>query len=263
MVSGLLAVATGCTSAPTPTLPTDAAVAPDDGSPPVDAPGTTAPVDAAGTSTGMARVGAHVLAYTRTYTGQATVITAPITTQATGSTIVVSTGRGVVAAAVAPTDSRGNRYDQLGATHTYALWPTSGTSVYAAVGVQGGAGHTVSATKPVDDEITLAAVEIVAGGTIQDAVWREVRAGSPLTSRTVTTTGRATLVAFWWGDAGIRDDKTAVPDNGFTVVDSILLSGELVQCAVATREVATAGTYDVTWVATPVQGAQLWLIAVQ
>ena len=75
--------------------------------------------------------------------------------------------------------------------------------------------------------------------------------------------GPATLVAYWWGDAGVDDDKTAVPDNGFTVVDSILLAGALVQCAVATKEVAEAGTYDVTWTATPTQGAQLWLVAVQ
>jgi hypothetical protein len=71
------------------------------------------------------------------------------------------------------------------------------------------------------------------------------------------------LVAFWWGDAGVQQDKTALPNNGFTVVDSILLSGELVQCAVATKDVAAAGRYDVTWTATPSQGAQLWLVAVQ
>jgi len=54
-----------------------------------------------------------------------------------------------------------------------------------------------------------------------------------------------------------------VPDNGFVVVDSVLAAGALVQCAVAVREVADAGTYDVTWTATPTQGAQLWIVAVQ
>jgi hypothetical protein len=29
------------------------------------------------------------------------------------------------------------------------------------------------------------------------------------------------------------------------------------------RQVAAAGTYDVTWTSTPPQGAQLWLAAVQ
>jgi hypothetical protein len=36
-----------------------------------------------------------------------------------------------------------------------------------------------------------------------------------------------------------------------------------VQCAVAAKNVTAAGTYNVTWTSTPVQGAQLWLIAVQ
>jgi hypothetical protein len=32
---------------------------------------------------------------------------------------------------------------------------------------------------------------------------------------------------------------------------------------VATREVGAAGTYSVTWTATPLQGAQLYLVAVE
>ena len=64
-------------------------------------------------------------------------------------------------------------------------------------------------------------------------------------------------------DAPEPDDKTATPDNGWNVVDWVLLSGALVQCAVAVREVTDAGSYDVTWQATPTQGAQMWLIAVQ
>ena len=75
--------------------------------------------------------------------------------------------------------------------------------------------------------------------------------------------GPATLVAFWWGDGNAPDNKVAVPNNGFTVLDSIGLEGALVQGFVAAKEVDAAGTYDVTWDATPVQGAQLWLVAVQ
>jgi hypothetical protein len=32
---------------------------------------------------------------------------------------------------------------------------------------------------------------------------------------------------------------------------------------VAVRQVSAAGTYNVTWTSTPIQGAQLWLAAVQ
>ncbi len=109
----------------------------------------------------------------------------------------------------------------------------------------------------------MAALEVVNGGTVRDVQWREVRSGEPLRSPTVTTTGPAVLVAWWWGDAGVEQNKTAVPDSGFTVIDSVLREGALVQCAVAVREVADAGTYGVTWTSTPLQGAQLWLVAVQ
>ncbi|HVK84497.1 MAG TPA: hypothetical protein VM513_10350 [Kofleriaceae bacterium] len=37
----------------------------------------------------------------------------------------------------------------------------------------------------------------------------------------MTTTGPATLVAFWWGDGGVWGDKTAVPNNGFVVVVAV------------------------------------------
>jgi hypothetical protein len=120
---------------------------------------------------------------------------------------------------------------------------------------------------PAEDEITLATV-VVAGTKIQDFVWNEVIAGrwfnrNKIRTKAVTTTGPATLVAFWWGDAGVRNDKKARPNNGFRVIDSVLESGALVQCAVAVKRVESAGTYDVTWKAEPVQGAQLWLLAVQ
>ena len=73
----------------------------------------------------------------------------------------------------------------------------------------------------------------------------------------------APVLWWWWGDADVQNDKTAVPDNGFTVIDSVLAQGALVQCAVAVRQVAAAGSYNVTWTSTPQQGAQLWLVAVQ
>jgi len=103
----------------------------------------------------------------------------------------------------------------------------------------------------------------VNGGAIVDVKWNEVLAGNPLTSRNVTTTGPALLVAWWWGDAGVDFEKTAVPDNKFTVIDSVLLEGALVQCAVAVRRVNSAGKYRVTWTASPIQGAQLWIAVVQ
>lgn len=212
--------------------------------------------------------GGHALAYYRLESHAETLSTPAMATATTGSTIVVSVGRGDVAAHAAPTDNRGNgAYAQVGTTHTYTNWPTSGTALYARADAAGGDGHVVTVPALDHDEVTLAAVEVIAGDggvtTIGDVTWREVLAGAPLTASPVTTDGPATLVAFWWGDAGADGDKTAVPDQGFTVVDAILDEGSLVQCAVAVKEVEAAGTYTVTWTATPVQGAQLYLVAIE
>ena len=163
-----------------------------------------------------------------------------------------------------PSDNKGNgRYAQLDAPIPTRCGRTRARRSTRARGRREAADTSFRASTPPVDEITLAAVEVVNGSVIQDFQWNEVPAGSPLTSRRVTTTGPALLVAFWWGDAGVREDKTAEPNNGFVVADSILAEGELVQCAVANRAVSAAGTYDVTWAATPRQGAQLWLVAVQ
>lgn len=185
-------------------------------------------------------------------------------TRASGSSLLACVGRGVVSAHSAPTDNKGNTYTQLGTSHTYTLWSSSGTALYACELAAGGTGHAVTAAKPnPSDETTLSVIEVVNGGVIGEVKWNEVLKGSPLTSQSVTTTGPAVLVAWWWGDAAEPSDKTAVPDNGFTVVDSILLSGALVQCAAAVKQVSAAGTYQVTWTSTPQQGAQLWIAVVQ
>lgn len=167
-------------------------------------------------------------------------------------------------ASVAPTDNAGNTFVQLGVPHIYTLWPNSGTSLYACEKAVGMVGHMVTVAKPkVTDETTLSVVEITSGGSLRDVQWREVLSGQALTSADVATTGPAVLIAWWWGDAGVDQDKTAVPNNGFAVIDSVLSSGALVQGAVAVRQVDAAGTYNVTWVSTPQQGAQLWIVAVQ
>ena len=190
--------------------------------------------------------------------------TSALATSVSGSTLLACVGRGVVSTQSAPTDNKGNTFVQLGTTHIYTLWTSSGTALYACEQARGGSGHVVTAAKPqAADETTLSVIEIIGGGVVRQVQWREVLAGSPLTSASVTTTGAALLVAWWWGDADVQSDKTAVPDNGFTVVDSVLASGSLVQCAVAVRQVSAAGTYNVTWTSTPTQGAQLWIVAVQ
>ena len=210
-----------------------------------------------------ATLGAHALVFQRLDGASTALSTPPLPSRASGSVIIVGVGRGDVTAFAPPSDNRGTvNYQQLGETHTYTNWPKSGTALYALAPAPAGPGRVITTSTPPRDEVTLAAIEVV-GTRIQDVAWNEVLAGSPVTSRKVTTTGPATLVAFWWGDGTVKYDKTAVPDGGFQVIDSVLESGALVQCAVAVRYVPDAGSYDVTWKATPSQGAQMWLVAIQ
>lgn len=187
--------------------------------------------------------------------------------------VIVGVGRGSTTLFAAPTDTvNPGPYSQVGAVQPY-VHPNefSGTALYARLGASGGPGFAVHDTTGLApngnyDEITLAAVEVIGGSRIEDFAWNEVVQGSqpvPVTSGNVTTTGPATLVAFWWGDLTATTDQTAIANNGFTVIESALAAGSLVQCAVAVKTVAQAGSYNVTWTATPLQGAQLWLVAVQ
>ena len=209
-------------------------------------------------------LGAHGLSFDRQDTSGASVSVSGLSTSASGSSLLVCVGRGNQAASAPPTDNAVNAFTQLDTAHAYTLYPTSGTALYACAKARGMAGHTVTVAKPdPTDELTLTVVEITGGGLVRDVKWREVLSGQPLTSPSVTTSGAALLVAWWWGDANANGDKTAVPDSGFTVIDSVLAAGALVQGAVAVKQVAAAGTYNVTWTSTPQQGAQLWLVAVQ
>ncbi|MDM0074861.1 hypothetical protein QTH90_10750 [Variovorax sp. J2P1-59] len=239
--------------------PAPAAVPP----PPPAPPSPSSPPPAPAPASSAPALGAHALNFNRDGVTSSSLSTPAMSTRATGSTLLACVGRGLLAAP-APTDNVGNAFVQLGAPHIYTLWPSSGTSLHACEKARGMAGHVVTVAKPkVTDETTLSVVEIANGGSVRDVQWREVLSGQPLTSASVTTIGPALLVAWWWGDAGVDQDKTAVPDNGFSVIDSVLASGALVQGAVAVKQVSVAGTYNVTWASTPQQGAQLWLVAVQ
>ncbi len=209
--------------------------------------------------------GAHALAFNRSGAYNPTVSTRKLGTRTSNSTLIVGIGRGNINSHTPPTDNMGNVFMQLDTAHPYIpRWPKSGTALYAARNVRGRRNHVVTATNAGNpkDEVTLAVVQVVAGDVI-DAKWNFVPSGAPLTSLSVTTTAPATLVAFWWGDGDGTFRHTAVPDNGFHVVDSLLLEGNIVQCAVAVRNVNAPGTYNVTWKANVQQGAQLWLVAVQ
>ncbi len=223
----------------------------------------------------LATVGAHALVFQPMGGGVDTIRTPALALSPSESTVLVSVGRGQAAAFAPPTDDvHDAAYGQLGMTRRYTNWSDSGTALYALENARGQAPRTIQVATPPDDEVTMAVVEVL-GGPVEDVAWTEdlhpdnfwrlrrwLFSSNTVSSAFVETSGPATLVAFWWGDAAEEGEKTAEPGNGFVRIDSVLEEGPLVQCAVAVRHVDAAGRYNVTWTNSPLQGAQLWLVAV-
>lgn len=220
----------------------------------------------ASSMTRASSLGSHTLLAHEDGNGPAVATTAPIDTAATRSSLLVFSA-GYTANGSAPTDNHANTWAQLGDPVVYRGYDGQfDVTAYIALHAQGGASHTVSIVKngvPAG-EITVPFVEVRDAGTLQSVAVNYPPAGSVLTSGDVTTTGPATLVAIWWGDAtGLH--HSAVPDAGFAIIENFvdLPPGSAVQCVVAAKQVTAAGTYHVNWATSPEQGAPLWLLAFQ
>jgi hypothetical protein len=213
------------------------------------------------------QLGAHTLLVQSEGLGASPAITDPIDTQASGSSLIVFNG-GYAANAAPPEDSYANRWKLLGGRVPYGngYGDRFDVRAYVALSARGGAHHTVSLDKAgyAAGEISVPFIEVRQAGVLQDVAQNYPPPGPVMTSGRVTTTGPATLIAVWWGDAGIKRMR-AVPNNGFSVIESFLRlpDNSGVQCAVAFKQVSTAGTYDVSWMDVPAQGAILWLFAFQ
>ncbi|KRF02125.1 hypothetical protein ASG87_11640 [Frateuria sp. Soil773] len=222
------------------------------------------------TGTGMppaaaVTLGAHTLLAQSEGFGTDPAVTAPIATRPGGSALIVFNG-GYAGNAAPPVDSYANRWTRLGRVTYGNGYDGFDVKAYVALRARGGPGHTVSFAKRANaaGEISVPFVEVRNAGRLQDVAQNYPAAGLVLTSGSVTTTGPATLVALWWGDGAVTR-MTATPNNGFTVIDRFLMlpDNSGVQCAVAFRQVDAAGTYNVSWIGAPIQGAILWLLAFQ
>jgi hypothetical protein len=215
---------------------------------------------------GAVGLGSHTLLGHEDGNSPALATTAPITSAASGSALITFSA-GYASNDQAPTDNYANGWVRLGDPVVYRGYGgVFDVKAYLASVASGGAGHSVTIVKngvPAG-EITVPFIEIRNAGVLQALAQNYPPAGSTLTSGDVTTTGPATLVAFWWGDAGGLH-HSAVPDNGFTIIENFvdLPPNSAVQCVVAARQVAAAGTYHVSWATSPAQGAPLWLFAFQ
>jgi hypothetical protein len=212
-------------------------------------------------------LGAHTLQTQSEGLGTNPVITDPITTQQHGSSLIVFNG-GYSSNALDPIDNYSNRWKQLGNDVPFGngYGDRFNVKAYVALAAKGGPGHTVSFIKNGNaaGEISVPFIEIKDAGVLKDVSQTYAPTGTTMSSGTVTTSGPATLIAVWWGDGGVKR-MSAVPNNGFTVIDSYLKlpDNSGVQCAVAYKQVAAAGRYNVSWQGAPAQGAILWLLAFQ
>jgi|GEM_PF-393027 len=232
--------------------------------------GGTSPDGGAGTGTGVKGIpalGAHVLLTNDETLGTNPATTKAVATQTAGSTLL-AVSMGWKTNYATPTDAMANTWTSLG-MHLYATADSQTnfyTAVWSAAASRGSAAETLTVAKndKPTGEVSLALVEVKNGGLIKQVAYAYPTADQATTPGSVTTTGPATLIAIWSGDSWDLN-HTAVPSDGFTVFDSYLNLGPTsgVQIALASKSVAAAGTYSVTWAATPKQGAACYLIAIQ
>jgi len=211
-------------------------------------------------------LGAHVFLGQGEGLGVSPAVTRAVDTQPAGSVFVVFNA-GYASNDAVPTDSYRNRWRPLGRPLSYANYGDRfAVQGYVAVAGKGGPAHTVSIEKHGEPagELSLPFVEVRNATRVQDVAQSYAQASLVVTSGDVRVDGPATLLAFWWGDGGVKR-MAVTPGDGFQLIDAFteLPDESGVQGAVAWKQVDHAGTYSVRWTVSPVQGAALWLIAIR
>jgi hypothetical protein len=211
-------------------------------------------------------LGAHVFLGQGEGLGVSPAITRPVDTQASGSVFVVFNA-GYANNDSTPSDTYHNRWKTLGRAMTYANYGERfDVKAYVTLAGKGGDAHTVSIVKRGEPagELSLPFVEVRNASRVQAIAQNYADPALVVASDEIHVDGPATLLAFWWGDGGVKR-MNVTPGDGFELIDAFIeLPDESgVQGAVAWRQVDSAGTYRVHWTVAPVQGAALWLIAIR
>lgn len=223
-----------------------------------------------GVAASSLRVGAHGIVVQLYGSGHAPAQLA-LDTAASGSTFLVALGGKSSDIDNGPTDNKGNTYSLVGRVEDYVDWPGYGTAVWIAKNAKGGTGHVWSQYVTDWDEITMFVVELPSAGAnppIASAFSQRPNSGATgaQTSSSVTTTRAAHEIALWFGAGQPNDgNHVATPNNGFTNLRGYGYDDPngYVQGYMAYRAATTAGTHNVTWTHSPVQGAELRLVAIQ
>src|SRR5512142_2973794 len=160
-------------------------------------------------------LGAHVFLGQGEGLGVSPAVTRAVDTQPTGS-VFVAFNAGYASNNATPTDTYRNRWKSLGRSMTYADYGDRfDVKAYVAVEGKGGAGHTVSIVKRGEPagELSLPFVEVRNATRVQAMAQSYADASLVVASDEIHVDGPATLLAFWWGDGGVKR-MTVTPGDG-------------------------------------------------
>lgn len=218
--------------------------------------GTVGTSTAAGT---VPTLGASTVKWNYLEQGVDPTSTDPITTQASGSSILVVQANWVTNSGPAPTDNYGNTYTRVGSRIAYDLYINYGIDVWVCENAVGGANHvvTVQQNGTPDQELTVYVIEVMRAGALTDFSVVQLASGTDLVSDPVTTNGPACVIGGWFGDSASAN-QNAIPRNGFVTCEYVLQIGDLIQGAIATKDFTAPTTTSVGWDETPEQGAILF-----
>ena len=212
----------------------------------------------------LSSLGAHVFVGQPEGLGANPATTPAVATQGAGS-IFIAFNAGYADNTATPTDNYSNRWKPLDGGEAYAGYGGAFmVRPYVLVGGRGGPAHSVSIAKAghPSGELSLSFVEVIHANRVVAVARNYASAADTVSSDTIDVDGPATLLAFWWGDGGVKRMDVA-PDDGFQVIDTFtrLPDESGVQGLVAWKQLAHPGHYPAPWHVTPAQAAPLWLIA--
>lgn len=208
---------------------------------------------------------------------------ATIDTQATGSIVIIAGGGKSSDLGLGWTENKSNTIRKLSAVLDYPDFGGYGTQIGVTNNpMAGGSGHAFTVQVANEDESTIFVDEAIGARRVSfiHASFNDTSPGTTVSIGPLVVDGPAVLFAYWFGASpvnppftgtsgphgtGVGTPYTAVPNNGFTVLDANLNNFENgeVQAAAAAKVVSVGGSYSVTWTHSPAQGAELWLVAAQ
>lgn len=180
------------------------------------------------------------------------VTTAPITTQVSGSGLVLTIDFFTTQTFVSVSDSKGNAWVQIG-TEVIA-GATVAMRRYYCANAGGGSGHTFTATVTGIVPIGIAVTEILTTngqGVLLDQQASAVDPTSPYDSPGITTTLASEFLLAPITSHGGGATYNNVPGNSFTLVDQETNGNRFFPMGVAYRLVSSISTYSATWTISP------------